>query len=562
MNQNRKLSLVLFIAVTVSVTGCYQHHIHSADKKANRIIRQRQQQALGAVSDFEIGDESGITGPGSDPYAFVPHPIDSDIPETFRSTQEKTELDDIDTTGTSVDTTGLRPFTLADSLKYAFKNARDFQTRKETLYLSALNLMTERQLWTPQIAGRISTEYANYGQTRDFDQAMTTIAQLSASQRLPYGGEIAARVVNSFMRDIGRHTTSGETGTTILQANIPLLRGAGRVAYESRYQAERNLIYAVRDFEASRRDLVVSVAGDYFNLLTFKTQIESAQTALESAKMDLQRSQAMVDVERILQVEADRANVQVLETTNDLNNARVLFETALDRFKIRIGMSTDEKIDIVEADLNLNHPYITTQEGTKAALTYRLDLLNSRDAIDDAHRGVEVARNNFLPQFDFSGSVTMRSDPAEKNSTSYNTERTTWRGMLEMDVPLDQRQERNEFRAALVNLRRAERNYDLAKDNVRVDVRRALRNVELAKTSMQIQEKNIAINVKREETARAQFERGRLSSNRDVFEATRALQNSKNRYAAQLADYRLAILSFLRDTGTLRVDDNGHWAEY
>ena len=29
--------------------------------------------------------------------------------------------------------------------------------------------------------------------------------------------------------------------------------------------------------------------------------------------------------------------------------------------------------------------------------------------------------------------------------------------------------------------------------------------------------------------------------------------------AAEQASYRLAILTFLRDTGTLRVDDGGHW---
>ncbi len=573
MTKSRNIRYVVALLSTLVLWngGCHQqHYIDSADGIANRIIRQRQQEALGTNSDFEIGPEDGHIKRTSDAYSFVPHPIDSSVPDSFKRRQKEEgaeqQPDNVGSTGLSHSgqseaDSPLRPFTLSDALAYAFHHARDFQTHKETLYLNALGLMTERQLWTPQVVGRVSAEYANYGQVGDFDHAMTAVAELSASQRLPYGGEVAARVVNTLMRDIGHHTTSGESGTTILSANIPLLRGSGRVAYESRYQAERDLIYAVRDFEAARRNLIVSVAGDFFDLLATKTQIDSAKTALESAQADLIRSKAYVDVDRMLQVEADRSSVQVLDTTNALASAKVRYETALDRFKIRIGMPTTEPIDAVEEELNLAMPDVTEDEATEAALRYRLDLLNARDYIDDANRAVEIAKNNFLPQLDVSGSVTMVTDPNQKNSTAYNTERTTWRSMVEMELPLDQRQERNEYRSTLINLRRAERNYEEFEDNVRIDVRRAIRNIELAKVSMEIQQKNITINTIREDRARTLMDRGLLSSNRDMIEAQQALQASKNQYATALAGYRLAILTFLRDSGVLRVDDNGHWTK-
>ncbi|MEZ6083381.1 MAG: hypothetical protein R3E58_05385 [Phycisphaerae bacterium] len=159
-------------------------------------------------------------------------------------------------------------------LEYAFHNAWDFQTQKEDLYLSALALMTERQLWTPQFVAGVRGEYANYGQVRDFDHAMTAVSELSVTQRLPYGGEVAARVVNVLMRDIGRHTTSGESGTAILEANIPLLPVQAKSLMNRVFKL--NGIWFMRcDFEAARRDLVVDVAGDFFDLLAIKTQIES-----------------------------------------------------------------------------------------------------------------------------------------------------------------------------------------------------------------------------------------------------------------------------------------------
>ncbi|MCA9251495.1 MAG: TolC family protein [Phycisphaerales bacterium] len=552
----RAVLCLLVLAVVLAGTGCDQFWINSADDIASKIIRHRQKQTLGTTSDSDIGAEDGRVGSRGDMYSFTPSRVDSKVPDSFRR-PARNEIED-----EAISTNGFGdaiPFRLSDALEYAFHNAWDFQTQKEDLYLSALALMTERQLWTPQFVAGVRGEYANYGQVRDFDHAMTAVSELSVTQRLPYGGEVAARVVNVLMRDIGRHTTSGESGTAILEANIPLLRGAGKVAYESRFQAERNLVYAVRDFEAARRDLVVDVAGDFFDLLAIKTQIESAEAARESAMLEQDRTQAWVDTGRLVQIEAKRIDVQVLDRSNDVNNARVRYETALDRFKIRIGMPTQEHIDVVDEELDLFEPDVTEHQAVETAIAYRLDLINTMDRIDDAKRGVVIAKNNFLPQFDISGSITTNTDPNKKNSLSYNTERTLWQGMVELEVPLDRREERNVFRAALIDLRRGERAYELAKSNVILDVRSAIRNLQLAKQSMAIQEENIEVNEERAAQANELLKRGRLSSSRDTIEAQNAIQASKNQYAAAVADYRLAILTLQRSCGTLRVDDQGHW---
>jgi outer membrane protein TolC len=588
--------LGLGLAVVIANIGCDQMWVNSADRIANRIVRQRQLQTLGTTSDARIAPETGDDrSRGSDPYAFVPHPIDNSVPEAFNrparrppeadpaaespsaeaESNDAGDLSSVDdlagvegndatnddalNSGVDFDTTGLRPFTLSEALAYAFHHAWDFQTQKEDLYLAALDLMTERQLWTPQLEGEIRARYTNFGQETQFDQAMAAVAELSATQRLPYGGDVSARIVNVLMRDIGNHTTTGESGQMILAANIPLLRGAGKVAYESRYQAERNLIYAVRVFERNRRNLAVDVAGDFFSLLAVKAQIFSAKVALEDARYDLNRTQAQVDVGNVVQVEAERSRVQVLDSRNRMINARVQYQNALDRFKIRIGMPTTEPIDVVDEELELFEPDVDEQEAIAVALKYRLDLLNQWDFVDDARRGVRIARNNFLPAFDFTGSVTLDTDPNQIQSYSYNTERTRWDAVFALELPIDRREERNDFRSALIGLRRAERDYELARQSVTLDVRNALRNVELARTSMEIQRDNIEVNIARNEQARELFSRGALRSNRDLVEAQNDLQRSTNQFAAALADYRLAILTLLRDCGTLRIDDDGYW---
>ena len=215
---------------------------------------------------------------------------------------------------------------LTDALSHAFQHSREFQTAKEELYLAALALSLERHLWTPQLMAQISSQYANYGQVRDFDHAMDMVSQIAVEQRLPYGGEVTARVLNTLMRDLTNHVTTGETGAMIIEANIPLLRGAGRVARESRYQAERDLIYAVRTFEQFRRDLAVDIASDYFQLQQLRQAIVNATESIRSFTLEAERTRALGQTGRLLELDRDRrpataAEVGAIQVIGGAHNA-------------------------------------------------------------------------------------------------------------------------------------------------------------------------------------------------------------------------------------------------
>ena len=559
-----KLSLVRFLglAAVIGLSGCHAWFLADADREVYRLIEQRQQATLGETHAVRLGAENGAASRGGDKYDFVPHPVDPGVPSAFQARPEAaSEANPSEATADEPAPTDADPlmFTLADALAYALKHSREYQTAKEDLYLAALDLTLERHLWTPLLVSTVSAEFADFGQVRDFDRAMTAVADFSVTQALPYGGQVTAQVVHSLMRDLGVHVTSAETGVAILSADLPLLRGAGRVAYESRYQAERNLIYATRNFERFRRTFLVDIAGDYFELLVNKSAIENAEESVKGFLSDLERAQALVEKEKLIRVEADRARVEYLIATNDVITTREFFETALDFFKIRLGMPTDTPLDIVAEEVGLVDPKVGEAVATETALRYRLDLLNDLDAVDDARRAVVIARNNLLPQFDLSGSVTLDTDSTRLNSASFNTERATWRGMAELEIPLDRKQERNDYRSAWIGLRRAERLYDEAKDRVRVQVRSALRRLKQAHFSMEVQRENININAVRREHAKILFEVGKLSSNRDKIEAENAYRRASDRFATAESDYRIAILEFLLDTGTLRVGDDGRW---
>ncbi|MBN1510636.1 MAG: TolC family protein [Phycisphaerae bacterium] len=548
------------VLLGVALAGCQEWFVRDADRQVYRLIADRQADALGETHSADLGPEDGHAESPGAMYDLVPHPVDSEVPEAFRTRVGSASA----TTqpATTQPASERRILTLQDAVAYAMRHSREFQSEKEDLYLAALALTLERHLWTPQFFGEVSYEYANYGQVRDFDHAMTAVAQLGASQRLPYGGEVTAQIVHSLMRDLGAHITSGETGQVILSADIPLLRGAGKAARESRYQAERDLIYAARRFERFRRAFLVEVASSYFDVLALKAGIENARASEAALAADKERSEGLAATERVLQVDVDRAQVEYLLARNDAINSEASYESALDRFKILIGMPTTESIDAVEPDFEVMAPAVSEETAIETALRCRLDLLNDQDAVDDARRGVQVARNNLLPDLDFRGSVALDSDPNRKNSASYNTERATWRGEVAMEIPLNRVAERNDYRSSIIYLRRAERNFDRRCDEVRMDVRDAFRGIEQARLSLQIQAENIKINDFRKQQAEALLDRGMLTSNRDKIEAETSWREAKNRYAQAEANYRTAILAFLRDTGTLRVTDDGQLATF
>ena len=459
----------------------------------------------------------------------------------------------------------VRLFKLSDALAYAAKHARSLQDAKEDLYLAALDLTLERHLWTPQWVASLRGEFADYGQVRDFDRAMTAVSNVSLTQRLPYGGEVSARIINRLMRDLGEHITSGETGDLIIEANIPLFRGAGRVAYESRYQAERSLIYAVRTFERFRRSFLVNIAGDYFNLQRIKAGLLNANTSYLNTRESWERAELMHETGRERNVDdAPRARSSFRNAEAAVVSAKESYETALDRFKIRIGMEVDALLDVIDqADdveseaLEALLPTADEQVAVAVALKYRLDLLTSADQVDDARRGVVITKNRILPDLDLTGSVSMASNPNELNSASFHTDRTTWRGMVELRMD-DRKAERNDYRASLVLLGREERAHEQFIDTVRADVRRGMRRILRQSDIREIQEMNVAENVFRHGAATSRYNLGK-STNQDLVDADEDLLRARNNLAGAVADYRLAILEFRRDTGSLRINTEGSW---
>ena len=150
-----------------------------------------------------------------------------------------------------------KTFGLIEFLEYSVKSSPIYRTEKESLFLSTISLLSERHLWGPRFFDTINSTISGTPEAGDHTQVLTIVNELGVTQNLPNGGSISATALTTFVENLRDATTKNENSQTadlILTAKIPLLRGSGTVAKESLIQAERELIYSVREFERFRRE--------------------------------------------------------------------------------------------------------------------------------------------------------------------------------------------------------------------------------------------------------------------------------------------------------------------
>jgi hypothetical protein len=145
-------------------------------------------------------------------------------------------------------------------------NSREFQDRREDLYLTALPVTLERFGFAAQFfaVGQAIREAAGKGAeggpTNDWTVSPTVgFAKLFSTGALMLFS-IANQTVFEFANPPGKTTTSVSTMTFDLVQ--PFLRGGGRaVTLEPLTLAERFLVYEIRVFARFRKEFFVSIAG-------------------------------------------------------------------------------------------------------------------------------------------------------------------------------------------------------------------------------------------------------------------------------------------------------------
>ncbi len=114
------------------------------------------------------------------------------------------------------------------------------------------------------------------------------------------------------------------------------------IRFENLTQAERDVIYAVRDYIRFRKQLFRDIANQYYNLLVNFRGIEiNAQDYFTNLRGFLQSQAEYRTAEKIPRIQVDQFEQNVLRSRSNLVNNVFALEAALDQLKFRIGLPTE-----------------------------------------------------------------------------------------------------------------------------------------------------------------------------------------------------------------------------
>jgi hypothetical protein len=141
------------------------------------------------------------------------------------------------------------------------------------------------------------------------------------TQRLPYGGQVSAQLLAAATENLHERVAGQnvQTAELIFAADVPLLRGAGMVAREDLIQAERNMVYAARDFERFRREFLFDITSDFLNLVVQQQAIVNAEQDVEQRQRFEERERSLAEAGRVPPFEAGLSVQSTLFAVDRLN---------------------------------------------------------------------------------------------------------------------------------------------------------------------------------------------------------------------------------------------------
>ena len=447
---------------------------------------------------------------------------------------------------------------LVQALDIAAENSRTYQTRRENLYLTALDLTFERYLLSNQFFGILAGD-AN-GDLDGID-SKTGLGTVGFTRMLGTGATILGDIGLSIFNDL---TTGGgwDTMATFrLAFTQPLLRGSGaKIVKEPLTQAERDVLYEVRSYERFRRTFAFDVSSSIYRLIQQLDTVENRRLNYASLTSLRERNEAMGQAGRMNDIQVDQARRDELDAEQALVLARQALEDQLDDFKLLLGLPVEAPLavdpeDLARLDLETLVPDdIPEGRAIDLALANRLDHLTVIDSVNDAERKLYVAKDALRAGASVTMNMTNNADPLNLFKFSGNNGRV---GLLaNLDLPFDRFAERNDYRTAEINLERAHRNLQESRDLVVAEIRDDLRTLAAARESYAIQAISLAVAERSQQSTVMNPEAGRADT-RDVLEAERSLVDARNRMTAVRIEYVLAALRLYLDMEILRVEETG-----
>ncbi len=637
-------SLAGMAAISIPACRTPAGHRQEADSVAMKIVQETQRRALDRTEAFTIERPADTLRRRLLLDQNLPHADPASLGTQDITPIEQWPDDDYltgaadpapQTTQPSADPVQL---TLVDALQIGALNSREYQAQKETVFQSALSLDLERDAFRSTWGGTLDSLFSSDPGTEvtindagDTDQQTVNGLEhggvLNLSQRLKNGMSFTGLLGLDLVSLLTRSRLYSRGLYADVTVTIPLMRGSGRfVVTEPLTQAERNVVYAIYEFERFKRTFAVGIATDYLAVLQLLDQIDNAEENYRGLVVSTRRASRLAEAGELPEIQVDQSRQDELRARNRWVSAREAFGRRLDAFKVSLGLPADceikldrEELDrlkvaptaqfvenkagvpcvtgVISSDTDVTdtdtpdtdapdadtpdadapvklvepsregagHLEMEPGDATRLALANRLDLRVQIGRVLDAQRTVAVAADQ------------LRADLTLLGTGSIGERRTlASAGLLDSRPNLDEGAYSTLLTLDLPMERTAERNIYR---NSLINLEQAVRDVQALEDRIKLDIRNnlrsllesregLQIQAEAVTVAQKRVESTNLFLEagrveiRDVLEAQEALISARNALTAARVNYRVGELNLQRDLGLLDVDEKGLWQEF
>lgn len=499
----------------------------------------------------------------------------------------------------------LLDLSLVQALEIAARNTPEFQDAKDDLYRAALALDLEADGFRETFTGALS-QFLGADGTTDDGRIFSSVhgAEGGVSKKLRSGVEFSANVAVDLVKLLSRDKPSVRGTSVDSSITIPLLRGSGEMVQgEDLKQAERNVLYAIYDFERYKREFAVDVATSYMGVLRQRQQVQNREQNYQGLITATRRARRLADSGLLPEFQFDQAIQNELGAREGWISARQTYTRRLDNFKVLLGLPPETEVILSDKDLAelnrqadeltggilaadysgevppadaevvLKEPSaegggkyeLSPAKAIQIALASRMDLKKALGKIEDAKRAVYVAADNLRGEFTLLGNASMGGSrgtgDAYGDNSSLRTREADYSTFLTLNLPIERTAERNTYRNALISLEEEVRTYQQLEDSVKLQVREDLRGLIEAREGLTIQKQAVRLAEKRVRSTDLFLQAGRAAI-RDLLDARSSLLTAQNALTDAVVAYRLAELELQRDIGKLDVSAQGLWQEF
>ncbi len=233
-----------------------------------------------------------------------------------------------------------------------------------------------------------------------------------------------------------------------------------------------------------------------------------------------------------------------------------------DKYLLRMSQSLEviqaalrvEQIAIIPFSLDgtMNVPDI--EEVVAIGLENRHDLMNSRAAVMDARRRVEIEANRLEAGLDVNFRGNQGLNPAGTPNTNHSAG-------IQFTSPLDQVIERNSYRQSLVTYQRARRTYMEAEDRIKQGIRQSWRQIQVQEYRLEIDRTTVRNAALQYDSASLLAAGGQQTNALNLVNALQSVLTAQNSLVSDWVSYETNRLNIYRDMGIMEIDPRGVWTD-